>query len=46
MDYFDYEDDFKCKNLTMKTTSNVKTLNYEVVDLVENYSFHIKFISI
>jgi hypothetical protein len=32
---FDYEDDFKWK-----------TLNYKVVDLVENYNFHIKFTSI
>jgi hypothetical protein len=27
-------------------TSNGKTLNYKVVDLVETYNFHIKFISI
>jgi hypothetical protein len=30
----------------MKMTSNGKTLNYKVVDLIENYNFHIKFISI
>jgi hypothetical protein len=27
----------------MKMTSNVKSLNYKVVDLVEIYNFHIKF---
>jgi hypothetical protein len=27
----------------MKVTSNGKTLNYKVVDLVERYNFHIKF---
>jgi hypothetical protein len=27
-------------------TSNEKSLNYKVVDLVESYNFHIKFISI
>jgi hypothetical protein len=27
-------------------TSNGKTLNYKVVDLVESYNFHIKFTSI
>jgi hypothetical protein len=27
----------------MKMTSNGKTLNYKVVDLVESYNFHIKF---
>jgi hypothetical protein len=27
-------------------TSNRKTLNYEIVDLVESYNFHIKFTSI
>jgi hypothetical protein len=32
--------------LTMKMTSNGKTLNYKVVDLVESYNFHIKFTSI
>jgi hypothetical protein len=32
--------------LTMKMTSNGKILNYKVVDLVESYNFHIKFISI
>jgi hypothetical protein len=26
-------------------TSNGKTLNYKIVDLVESYNFHIKFIS-
>jgi hypothetical protein len=30
----------------MKMTSNGKTLNYKVVDLVESYNFHIKFTSI
>jgi hypothetical protein len=30
----------------MKITSNGKILNYEVVDLVESYNFHIKFASI
>jgi hypothetical protein len=30
----------------MKMTSNEKTLNYKVVDLVESYNFHIKFTSI
>jgi hypothetical protein len=30
----------------MKMASNGKTLNYKVVDLVESYSFHIKFTSI
>jgi hypothetical protein len=30
----------------MKMTSNGKTLNYKVVDLVEIYNFHIKFTSI
>jgi hypothetical protein len=29
----------------MKMTSNGKTLNYKVVDLVESYNFHIKFTS-
>jgi hypothetical protein len=32
--------------LTMKVTSNGKTLNYKSVDLVESYNFHIKFTSI
>jgi hypothetical protein len=32
--------------LTMKMTSNGKTLNYKVVDLVESYNFLIKFTSI
>jgi hypothetical protein len=32
--------------LTMKLISNGKTLNYKIVDLVESYNFHIKFISI
>jgi hypothetical protein len=32
--------------LTMKMTSNGKTLSYKVVDLVESYNFHLKFISI
>jgi hypothetical protein len=27
-------------------TSNAKTLNYKVVDLVESYNFHIKFTSV
>jgi hypothetical protein len=27
----------------MKMTSNGKTLNYKIVDLVESYNFHIKF---
>jgi hypothetical protein len=30
----------------MKMTSDGKTLNYKVVDLVESYNFYIKFISI
>jgi hypothetical protein len=30
----------------MKMTSNGKTLNYKVVDLVGSYNFHIKFTSI
>jgi hypothetical protein len=30
----------------MKMTSNGKTLNYKVVDLIESYNFHIKFTSI
>jgi hypothetical protein len=30
----------------MKMTSNGKFLNYKVVDLVESYTFHIKFTSI
>jgi hypothetical protein len=30
----------------MKMTSNGKTLNYNFVNLVESYNFHIKFISI
>jgi hypothetical protein len=30
----------------MKMTSNGKTLNYKVVDLVESYNFHMKFTSI
>jgi hypothetical protein len=30
----------------MKMTSNGKTLNYKVVDLVESYNFYIKFTSI
>jgi hypothetical protein len=30
----------------MKLTSNGKILNYKIVDLVESYNFHIKFISI
>jgi transposase len=30
----------------MKITSNGKTLNYRIVDLVESYNFHIKFTSI
>jgi hypothetical protein len=30
----------------MKMTSNGKTLNYKVVELVERYNFHIKFTSI
>jgi hypothetical protein len=30
----------------MKMTSNGKTLNYKVVDLVESYNFHIQFTSI
>jgi hypothetical protein len=30
----------------MKMTSNGKTLNYRVVDLVESYNFHINFTSI
>jgi hypothetical protein len=30
----------------MKMTSNGKTLNYKVVDLVEIYNFHINFTSI
>jgi hypothetical protein len=34
-DYIDY--------LTIKMTSNGKTLNYKVVDHVESYNFHIKF---
>jgi transposase len=27
-------------------TSNEKTLNYKIIDLVESYNFHIKFTSI
>jgi hypothetical protein len=27
----------------MKMTSNEKTLNYKIVDLVESYNFHIKY---
>jgi hypothetical protein len=30
----------------MKMTSNGKTMNYKVIDLVESYNFHIKFTSI
>jgi hypothetical protein len=30
----------------MKMTSNRKTLNYKVVNLVESYNFYIKFTSI
>jgi hypothetical protein len=30
----------------MKMTSNGKTLNYKILDLVESYNFHIKFTSI
>jgi hypothetical protein len=30
----------------MKMTSNGKTLNYKVVDLIESYNFHIMFTSI
>jgi hypothetical protein len=30
----------------MKMTSNGKTLNYKVVDLVKSYNFYIKFNSI
>jgi hypothetical protein len=32
--------------LSLKMTSNEKILNYKIVDLVETYNFHIKFISI
>jgi hypothetical protein len=32
--------------LSMNMTSNGKTLNYKIVDLVESYNFHIKFTSI
>ena len=33
-------------NLTILVTSNKKTQNYKVVDLIESYNFHIKIISI
>jgi hypothetical protein len=29
--------------LSMEMTSNGKNLNYKVVDLIQSYSFHIKF---
>jgi hypothetical protein len=30
----------------MNMTSNGKTLNYKIVDLVESYNFHLEFTSI
>jgi hypothetical protein len=38
LDYINY--------LSLKMSLNEKGLNYKVIDLIESYKFHIKFISI